>query len=141
MQKVILDTNVLISALIQKNYPFLIVSEIIFEKKAILCLSEELLQEYFDVLSRPKFSRYPDFEAAGQSLLGAISDSGTSFNPKKKINLLKDQDDNKILELALVSKANFIITGNTSDFTIETFRGTKIVSPSVYWNKHKPRSR
>jgi predicted nucleic acid-binding protein len=37
------------------------------------------------------------------------------------------------LELALVSKADFIITGNTNDFTMSHFQGTKIVSQKEYW--------
>ncbi len=49
MQKVILDTNVIISSLIQKNYPYLIVDHCI-EGNVILCLSNPILQEYIEVL-------------------------------------------------------------------------------------------
>ena len=47
MQKIVIDTNVIVSALIQKNYPFLIIDELFFENKIQLCISEELMQEYF----------------------------------------------------------------------------------------------
>jgi uncharacterized protein len=61
MQKVIIDTNVFVSALIQRNYPYLIVRDLFIEEKIQLCVSDELLAEYYEVLSRPKFSRFADF--------------------------------------------------------------------------------
>jgi putative PIN family toxin of toxin-antitoxin system len=63
MQKIVIDTNVIVSALIQKSYPFLIVDELFFDDKIQLCISEDLINEYFDVLSRPKFARFPDFSS------------------------------------------------------------------------------
>ncbi len=39
-------------------------------------------------------------------------------------------DDNKLLELSDECNANFLITGNTNDFTMTKFKKTKIVTPS-----------
>ena len=55
MQKIILDTNVLVSSLIQRSYPYLIVNEIFTETKIELCVSDNLLHEYYEVLNRRKF--------------------------------------------------------------------------------------
>jgi putative PIN family toxin of toxin-antitoxin system len=41
MQKVIIDTNVFVSALIQRNYPYLIVRDLFIEEKIQLCVSDE----------------------------------------------------------------------------------------------------
>ena len=60
MQKIILDTNVLVSSLIQKNYPYLII-EYCIEGNAMICISNPILEEYFEVLQRPKFAKLPDF--------------------------------------------------------------------------------
>ena len=43
MQKIVIDTNVLVSALIQRSYPYLIVSELFIESKIQLCVSDDLL--------------------------------------------------------------------------------------------------
>lgn len=59
-------------------------------------------------------------------------------NPDQKVDLLKDSDDNKFLELAIEVKADFIITGNTRDFTIREIGITKIVTPTEYWDNFKP---
>jgi hypothetical protein len=134
MQKVIFDTNVLISALIQKSYPFLILNNIILENKSDLCISEELYEEYFEVIHRPKFSKYPDFLNNAELILTKLNELAIMYYPLTKVDELKDKNDNKILELALESSADYIITGNTKDFTFPEFHGTKIISPKEFWD-------
>ncbi len=138
MQKIVHDTNIIVSALIQRSYPFLIIYYLFLEDKFELCLSDELLAEYYTVLLRPKFSKYPDFILKAKSVLTSIESKSIKYFPDTKTDLIKDKDDNKILELSLISKADFIITGNTNDFTFPLFRNTKIVGPNEYWEKWKP---
>ncbi|ODS83053.1 MAG: putative toxin-antitoxin system toxin component, PIN family [Cytophagaceae bacterium SCN 52-12] len=138
MQKVVIDTNVIVSALIQKNYPFLIINELFLEGKVIVCISEELMREYFEVLSRPKFARFPDFANGAKSVLAEIGSKAELFDPEIKLDIISDQDDNMILELADESEADFIITGNTNDFTMSAYKNTKIVTPREYWEYYKP---
>ena len=138
MQKIILDTNVLVSALIQKSYPYLILNDLYLEHKIEVCISEPLLAEYYEVLNRPKFSKFPDFKIKADQVLADIAINASLFIPKKKVKKLKDADDDMILELAQECKADFIITGNTKDFTIPKFKKTLIVSPMEYWANHKP---
>jgi len=47
MRKVVIDTNVFISGLIQRSYPYLIISELFLEGKIHVCISDDLLQEYY----------------------------------------------------------------------------------------------
>ena len=136
MQKIILDTNVIVSSLIQKNYPFLIVEHCI-EGNVEICISNEIIQEYIEVLNRPKFSRFYDFKINADFLITRISEMAELFEPQNKLNLIKDETDNRLLELAQLAKADFIITGNTNDFNLENFEGTKIVTPKEYWEKYK----
>lgn len=138
MQKIVIDTNVFVSALIQRGYPNLILNELFISEKTKLCISENVVKEYYDVLNRKKFARYPDFIAKAEMLLADIEEKGTKYSPKTKVNLISDKGDNKFLELAAESKADFLITGNTNDFTMEKFRKTKIVSPKEYWEKYRP---
>ncbi|MDR3001047.1 MAG: putative toxin-antitoxin system toxin component, PIN family [Fibromonadaceae bacterium] len=140
MQKIIFDTNVLVSSIIQKSYPYLIVRELFFEDKLSLCLSASLMQEYWDVLFREKFSKYSAFYFEALDLLEEISDKAIFFSPKTNIDLLGDKDDNMLLELASESNADFLITGNSNDFTISKYRETLIVNPKNYWENYKPTS-
>lgn len=79
MQKIVIDTIVLVSSLIQRGYPYLIVNELVVENKIQLCVSDELLTEYYDVLARPKFARFQDFFVRAESLLVDIESKATKF--------------------------------------------------------------
>jgi uncharacterized protein len=52
---------------------------------------------------------------------------------------LRDKSDNKFLELPAVSSADFLITGNTLDFSINEFEYTKILTPKRYWEGFAPK--
>ena len=137
MQRIVIDTNVIVSSLIQQSYPYLIVNDLFIEDNFQLCISEKFLAEYYEVLSRPKFSRFQDFFIRVESLLTVIETKSLKFNPTIKLNLITDKDDNMILELADECLADFVITGNTNDFTFLTYKDTKIVTPKEYWEKYK----
>jgi len=138
MQKVVIDTNVIVSALIQHSYPYLIINQYIIEDKFQLCISDELMAEYYEVLARPKFAKFQDFYFRAESLMVDIETRAKKFIPSKKINKIKDTDDNKILELSDECFADYIITGNTNDFTFSTYKLTKIVTPKDYIENHQP---
>ena len=133
MPKIIIDTNVFISALIQRSYPYYIVSELFSSTDTELCISDNLFEEYYEVLNREKFSKYPDFAAKAQTLLAAIQKRAIKYIPAIKLEIINDMDDNKLLELADVSNADFLITGNTNDFTIKEYKRTKIMTPKEFW--------
>jgi putative PIN family toxin of toxin-antitoxin system len=136
MQKIVIDTNVLVSSLIQRSYPYHIVVEIFSNDKIQVCLSDELFTEYFNVLNRDKFSKFPDFIANAQVLLIDIEKIAVKYVPTVRLEIIKDLDDNKLLELAETCQADFLITGNTNDFTISDYKGTKIVTPKEYWTDY-----
>lgn len=138
MQRIVLDTNVIISSLIQKSYPYTIVNELFIDDKIQMCVSEELMHEYYDVLRREKFIRYQDFFTRAEALLVQIETKATMFTPKIRLQLISDADDNMVLELADECLADYVITGNTTDFTFSLYKETKIVSPKEYWESHKP---
>lgn len=138
MQKIVIDTNVIVSSLIQRGYSNLIIKELFIEQKIHLCVSDELMTEYYEVLARPKFSKFPDFFIRAEILLADIEAKATKFIPTIKLELISDLDDNMILELADECLADFVITGNTTDFTFPSYKQTKIVTPKEYWENHRP---
>ena len=138
MQKIIIDTNVIVSALIQQGYPYHIVFDLFLEDKISVCISPQLLNEYHKVLERPKFSIYQDFKVKSKIVIANIEMKAINHTPRIKLDLLSDKDDNKILELADECVADFIITGNTNDFTFPQYKQTRIVTPREYWENNKP---
>src|SRR5690606_11877278 len=136
MKKIILDTNVIVSSLIQKNYPYLIVDHCI-DGNAIICVSSPIIQEYLEVLSRPKFSKFTDFKTNADFLIVRLIEISEIYEPIEKLKIIKDEPDNRFLELAAISKADFIITGNTNDFSIKIYNKTKIVTPKEFCEELK----
>ena len=138
MQKIVIDTNVIIAVLISRGIPNLILNDLFIENKIQLCVSDELLAEYYDVLNRPKFNKYQDFLLRAESFLVEIENKAVKFEPKITLSLIRDDDDNMILELADECEADFIITGNSNDFTFLEYKKTKILNPKEYWENHQP---
>jgi len=137
MQRIILDTNIVVSALIRKSYPYYIVYDYVFNEQVQLCLSEALLSEYRDVLSRPKFAKVSNFENNAKLILSRFTKIALFYEPKIRLSIIKDKSDNKLLELAHESNADFLITGNNTDFTITHYKHTQILSPRSFWEMLK----
>lgn len=131
MDRVVLDTNVVVSALIGKGNPRRVL-EFIFSGKANACLSAETFAEYAEVLSRPKFIRYPEFTEAAVATLRNLRALSLHVAPARRVNVCSDSDDDKFLELALEAKAAYLITGNKKHFPTEAYKGVRIVSPAEF---------
>ena len=138
MQKLIIDTNVIVSSLIQQSYPYHIIFDLFIEDKISLCISPPIIAEYYAVLERPKFARFQEFTTKAKIVLANIEMKAVCYKPRVTLDLVSDKDDNKILELADECEADYVITGNTNDFTFPLYKQTKIVTPKDYWENYKP---
>jgi putative PIN family toxin of toxin-antitoxin system len=69
MQKLILDTNVIVSALISNSIPTKILHELVLTQKVQTCLSDEIFAEYVEVMNRAKFVKYTNFKLRADIVL------------------------------------------------------------------------
>ena len=129
MHKIVLDANILISAIISNGYPYRILHNLAATERMKICLSEPILNGYTEVVLRTKFAQYKDFKQNALFIITNIKRVGKLYNPNIHLKIITD---NKFLELAIFSKANFLITGNTNQFTISEYNGVKIISPKDY---------
>ena len=140
MLKVLIDTNVLVSASIAKGPSYKILKEIIIEKElALLCYSEAVLQEYQKVAMYKRIqNKYPEYFDAINNFLIKIKKAGKLFYPTIHFNLIStDISDNMFLDAAYVAKADYIITGNHNDFSITEFENTKIINPKKIYELYE----
>ncbi|MFW6275809.1 MAG: putative toxin-antitoxin system toxin component, PIN family [bacterium] len=124
-KKIILDTNIWISFLITKDYSFL--DKYIEREKAILIFSEELIQEFLTVAKRPKLQKYfsdKDIE----KLLHTFENFGNLIKVTSNIELCRDYKDNFLLNLAVDSKADFLVTGDKDLLEIKNIEKTRILT-------------
>ncbi len=139
MQKLILDTNVIVSALISNSIPTKILYELVLTQKAEICLSEEVFGEYVEVLNRGKFSKFANFKTKAEIVLNRLKEIAAFHQTHTKVEVLTDTSDNKFLELAAVSAADYLVTGNMLDFMITEFEYTRILTPRAYWENYAPK--
>lgn len=132
-RSVIIDTNILVSSIISpKGVCRKVITDILKDTKTDLFISNEILNEYHEILNRKKFSKIAGFSSEAVILLIAISEFGILLEPKVRIDILKDKADNKFLELAVESKADYLITGNVNDFNFKSYKTTEIISPKKF---------
>lgn len=128
--KVVVDTNIFVSAFLGSKNAKLIVRDI-FMEQYLLIMSQEQLQEIKGVLQRPKFSKYIHPHELDEliSLLSLKSIIPSNYG---KINDCRDKKDNIILEAAVYGNADFIITGDEDLLTLNPYRWVKILSPITF---------
>jgi uncharacterized protein len=135
-QKIVVDTNIVISALLGKSYPYNIVFDLVLRSKVNLYLSKSILMEYQRTIGYSKFQSISRFNEKSKQLVNDLKSISIIRNPQFMLEILGDKDDNKFLELALSSQADFLITGNIKHFPFSKFENTEILSPEKYWNTY-----
>jgi putative PIN family toxin of toxin-antitoxin system len=127
--KVVYDTNVIVSAVLKPDSIPASVVTLALQCHVKLCLSEELLEEYTEVLNRPKFGLQP---TAVEDFLRDITQGARFVHPKMRITAALDRGDNHVLECAAAAGADYLVTGNTKHFPRPKFRRTQIVTPAEF---------
>ncbi|MCI0563251.1 MAG: putative toxin-antitoxin system toxin component, PIN family [Nitrososphaera sp.] len=126
--KIVLDTNVLISALIKEGKPRELVSKIIKGKRHELIMSEEILVELAIVANEPKIQRYVSQQDI-VDFLRDIAAAATMVEIKSKFNAIdEDPDDDIVLRTAHDARASHIVSGDGHLLTLQRFRRIAIVS-------------
>lgn len=83
------------------------------------------MQEYAQVLARPKFSFEPDAIAAA---LAMVRDNGELVVPRTIVRDLPDPDDAKFVHCAETAQAEYLVTGNKRHFPPEACGTVRVVS-------------
>ncbi len=127
--KVVLDTNVLISAIVFGGKPRHILESII-RGKVGLAVSESILEEVKAVLAGRKF-RFPS--QVVHVVLTEIGSMSELVDPRVRINKIKkDPDDNRVLECAVESNADYIVSGDSHLLELGSFKGISIINPADF---------
>ena len=124
MMRVILDTNVLISAALRDKDPEAVVLCVVARPDLEWIASSEILREYKEVLARPKFALT---EQVKQKWFDMLDSLVTLIEVQADFDFPRDRKDAKFLACALVARAEFLITGDR-DFEAQKLGDTTIIS-------------
>ena len=126
--RVVFDTNILVSALVFPGGRGEAALQRIIEEQDDLILSKPILDELLVILAR-KFSRDAEELARFAVFMSTIA---TFVSPRRRLRVVKDEPDNRVLECALTGRAQAIITGDHVLLALENFRGVRLLSLREY---------
>jgi uncharacterized protein len=121
---VILDTNVVVSALLNDEGREATVVDLAVTGAVRLFASDDILSEYEETLSQPKFPLDPDTVKRALDSLRAVA---VIVEPMEQLAVSPHEPDNRFLECAEAAEANFLVTGNKRHFPAE-WKGIRIVN-------------
>ncbi len=122
--RVVLDTNVVVSALLKPQGLEDQVLRLGLAGKLRLCISPAVLAEYALVLPRPRLKLQPSEISRA---LGKLSQASVMVHPSLALNVSSHEADNRFLECAEAAAADYLVTGNAKHFP-QRHKTTRIIN-------------
>jgi putative PIN family toxin of toxin-antitoxin system len=128
--RLVLDTNVVVSALLWRGTPYRLLATIRRDAEAMqLFSSEALLVELGEVLNRPHLAK--PLAAIGRKSADVLTDYAQAVEivtPSHVPTIARDPDDDQVLACALAANANIIVSGDDDLLTLGNYEGTPILT-------------
>jgi len=131
--RVVVDTNVVISAIIRPQGRTGQVLAHLRHGRYTLLTSQAALEELVDVLMRPRIrDRYGLTADDVESLLALMLLRAELVVPHRSLAVCRDPKDDKFLEIAIAGAADLIVSGDKDLLTLHPFEGIPIVTPAEF---------
>ena len=131
-ERVVIDTNVLISGLLSTTSTPAAVERAV--TTAQLVATNETLRELIGKLLSPKFDRYVSRDRR-DALLLRLAPLVEIVDVLQMIRASRDPNDDKFLEAAVNGRADVLVSGDGDLLELSPFRGIHIVTPSAYLDR------
>jgi putative PIN family toxin of toxin-antitoxin system len=132
--RVVLDTNVIVSAFISPTSPAAHILEAYQTGTFTLVVSSEILQEYEETLTYEKVRRYHKLDQS--QIAKAVQDLAATASVVELIPLVavisQDADDNALFACALAGHAQYIVSGDARVLAVEQYQGIHTLSPASF---------
>ena len=122
--KAVFDTNIFVSALAIPGGQAERAIDLVLDARVNLCTSKEIIHEVLGVLAQ-KFSKGPE-ELSRTAVF--LSELAELIVPRKKLAVLDDEPDNRILECAATGNADVIVTGDRAMLNLKKYQEIRILS-------------
>lgn len=129
--RVVIDTNVFISSLLSTEGNPRKVINLWRSERITLCLSKEILAEYFAVLGRFGIADEPE----GKELVQLFEKRYNQVfvaSPAAVTMIKEDPAENKFLECAVATEAKYIVSGDRHLLSLKIFKGIRILAPTEF---------
>lgn len=134
MRKIVLDTNIFVSAVLKSQSNPGHILDLIREKKFTLALSPDIILEIVTVLYYPKLKKIHGLTPKGiKSYSEGLKSIAEIVVPTKRLDVIEDDpSDNIYLECAIESGADFIVSGDHHLTDLETYKDVQIINPATF---------
>jgi putative PIN family toxin of toxin-antitoxin system len=140
-EKIVVDTNVLLSATLNEHGAAGQAYSAVIENYTIL-QSEETFAEFVEVINRKKFDKYISSDARYITIGDLYNGSDfVEVNHTVESDICRDTKDNKFLELAVSGEAKYIVSGDKDLLDIGEYKGIDILSPRDFLEREKLREK
>jgi len=126
----VIDTNVLVSSVLIKKSS----SDAALKKArslGSLLFSEATFQELQITLSRSKFDRYVSLQVRSEFIF-RLRLASELVEILERVDLCRDEKDNKFLEVAINGRADYLITGDNDLLVLRPFQNIKIMTVNEF---------
>lgn len=127
--RIIVDTNVLVSAVLRGRTPRAVVQFIINDPNCDWIVSSEILAEYREVLTRPKFKLTQEVIDEWWQIFETVP---RLIQVNIDVDFPRDKKDAKFIACAMAAGADFLLTGDRDFTEAEMLGNTKVISLSLF---------
>ena len=129
--KILIDTNILISALFFGKFPKEFLNEVLV-KNFEICINDKILDEYEATIHKKILKKKILDEVLYEKFLQDVR----FFESVSDLKICRDPDDDKFLNCAIDAKAIYIVSGDNDLLTIKNFEGIEIVTAREFYDKY-----
>lgn len=136
MIRAVIDTNILIRALIKPQGAVGPVLTALRDSRYTLLYAPELLDELIEKLSlsRIRMKYHVETEQI-EALLGIVALRGEMVTPRRRIKVCRDPDDDMFIEVALEGNAGFVVTGDNDLLSLKAYEAVRFVTPRDFLDR------
>lgn len=127
--KVIVDTNIIVSAVLRDRDPELVIQFIVDHPEFEWIASQAILSEYKEVLNRPKFRLT---QAAKDDWFNLLDIALSTVEVNISVDFPADPDDAMLLACAISSNADFLLTGDTELLKSDLLPNTTVLTVAMF---------
>jgi len=125
IKRIIIDTNLWVSFLITNDFNKL--DHFLNSDKYLVVFSDELFNEFLEVVHREKFARYFN-DLNIKILVEIINEKALFVKVFSIVNVCRDVKDNFLLSLAIDGDVDYLITGDNDLLILKHYQKTSILT-------------
>ena len=129
--RILIDTNVLISALFFGKFPKEFLNEVL-ENSFEICINDKILDEYKNTIEKKILKK----KILDEKLYEKFLYKTEIFESISDLKICRDPDDDKFINCAIDAKAIYIVSGDNDLLTIKNFAGIEIVTAREFYDKY-----